>query len=80
MISNILPHYHFLQNEHYIDYIILTVPLVDPGHPALTFWLFFHVHLHKPSEGFAPLLSVETQIITSRADYYLVECLYPLFF
>ena len=80
IISNILPPSHFLHDSHWLDYILSSVLLIDPGHVVVAVRVICHVHLHNPSAGFAPLLSADTHNIISRAAYYSVECLHSLFF
>ena len=79
MISNLLPPSHFLHDAKYLDYIISPIPLIYPLHEYVAVMLLFHVYLCIPSTGFVLMLSAETYNITSRRDYYSVECLYPLF-
>ena len=75
-----IPPSHLLHDAHYIYYILPYVPLIDPGYEAVVVQLFFHVHLHYPSAGFPPLVSLYTHNIASRVSFYSVEFLYHLFF
>ena len=54
--------------------------MIDPGHADVTVILVFHVQLHNTSDGFVPLISVDTHNIALRVAYYSVESPYPLFF
>ena len=80
VLLNILPPYHFLHYANYIDYFIPSVIMIDPVNTAVVVPLLLHVHLHNPSGDFPLLISVDTHNIASSADYYSVECLYPMFF
>ena len=85
MILNLLPPSHFLHDAHYLkqqklDYILLSVPLIDPGHAAVTVLLFYYINLNFTFADLSPLLAVGTYNIASRVAYYSVEYLYFLYF